>query len=261
MACPQHSQAVDGSITDEPDRLWFAWSNTTWQALYESCDDRAYIITMEINVDTFHYILNHGFDTNPDGLAHLGWQSLDAAGALGLVYHYLSSAMPDLSSRYSLSSPPQSAATGQCTHSDAPGSWHVAKITHPVYELLHHRMPDGYYLVADTAFPRGTRSIAGWIQAPLKANTALLLDALECEGLLACNCQLLQLRAGFGWLCLPLDINNADDHSELLEIRNVYTQIWEEAEDADIWNDFKNVLFGEIRRHDRVSRFHRVAQE
>lgn len=67
MACPQHSQAVDGSITDEPDRLWFAWvylpnpqSNTTWQALYESCDDRAYIITMEINVDTFHYILNHG---------------------------------------------------------------------------------------------------------------------------------------------------------------------------------------------------------
>ncbi len=82
-------------------------SNTPWQALYESRDDRAYITTMGINVDTFHYILNHGFahewnhnaiprsDTNPDGLARLGRRSLDAAGALGLVYHYLSSAMPD----------------------------------------------------------------------------------------------------------------------------------------------------------------------
>ncbi len=58
-------------------------------------------------------------DTNPDGLAHLGWQSLDAAGALGLVYHYLSSAMPDLSSRYSLSSPPQSAATGHMLSSSS----------------------------------------------------------------------------------------------------------------------------------------------
>ncbi|TFK78572.1 hypothetical protein K466DRAFT_606859, partial [Polyporus arcularius HHB13444] len=35
--------------------------DTPWQALYESRDDRAYITTMGINVDTFHYILDHGF--------------------------------------------------------------------------------------------------------------------------------------------------------------------------------------------------------
>ncbi|TFK80251.1 hypothetical protein K466DRAFT_452479, partial [Polyporus arcularius HHB13444] len=81
--------------------------DTPWQALYESHDDRAYITTMGINVDTFHYILDHGFarkwnrhpipraDANPGGLARLGRRSLDAAGALGLIYHYLSSAMPD----------------------------------------------------------------------------------------------------------------------------------------------------------------------
>lgn len=81
--------------------------DTPWQALYESRDDRAYITTMGIDVDTFHYILNHGFarewnrnpiprpDANPTGFARLGARSLDAAGALGLVYHYLTSAMPD----------------------------------------------------------------------------------------------------------------------------------------------------------------------
>ncbi len=42
------------------------------------------------------------------------------------------------------------------------------------------------------------------------------------------------------------------------EIRNVYMRYWEEAEDADIWNDFESVMFGDLRRRDRVSRFHRV---
>ncbi|PIL27216.1 hypothetical protein GSI_10360 [Ganoderma sinense ZZ0214-1] len=62
---------------------------------------------MGINYATFNYIFEHGFaelwnstaisctDSNPDGLPHLGRRSLTVEGALGLVYHYLTSAMPD----------------------------------------------------------------------------------------------------------------------------------------------------------------------
>ena len=42
------------------------------------------------------------------------------------------------------------------------------------------------------------------------------------------------------------------------EIRNVYFQVWQEDEDTDIWNDLDNVVFGEVRKRDRVARFHRV---
>ena len=80
---------------------------TPWQALYDSRDDRAYITTMGIDCATFDYILESGFaerwdsspipraDTNPDGNPRLGRRSLTAEGALGLIFHYLTSAMPD----------------------------------------------------------------------------------------------------------------------------------------------------------------------
>ena len=31
-----------------------------------------------------------------------------------------------------------------------------------------------------------------------------------------------------------------------------------DAEDEDIWENFEDILFGDLRRRDRVSRFHRV---
>lgn len=87
-----------------------------------------------------------------------------------------------------------------------------------------------------------------------------------------------QVRGGFGRLRLPLDINDPIGRSDLLEvcfrsmnvrtvrvginqIRTVYMRIWQEAEDEDIWNDFENIMFGELRRRDRVARFHHVVVE
>ena len=79
--------------------------NTPWQRLWESQNDRAFITTMGIDVETFHYLLNNGFariwtttaiprtDTNPTGRPRLGRRSLDAAGALGLYLHHLNSTM------------------------------------------------------------------------------------------------------------------------------------------------------------------------
>lgn len=81
--------------------------NTPWQALYNSRVDRAYITTMGVDTATFDFILASGFEdrwnttpipretTNLNTEPRLGGRSLDAAGALGLCLHYISSAMPD----------------------------------------------------------------------------------------------------------------------------------------------------------------------
>jgi hypothetical protein len=81
--------------------------NTSWQALYASRQDRAFITTMGVDVHTFHFLLAAGFedlwnttpipreDTNSNGTVRLGARYLDAAGALGLYLHYISSAMAD----------------------------------------------------------------------------------------------------------------------------------------------------------------------
>lgn len=163
------------------------------------------------------------------------------------------------------------------------------KIAQSIYRKLENDTPDRYYLVADTAFPRGTRSIAGRIQAPLKSGQQLPQDPGEHEVLLSHNHQLLsyrqtaewgmrQLQASFGCLRIPLDVNDPVGRGELLEtcirsmnvcavrvgisqIRTVYMRCWKDAEDEDIWDNFKNVLFGDLCRRDRVSRFHRVVVE
>lgn len=83
--------------------------DTPWQALYHSRSDRAFITTMGLDVETFHRVLESGFqplwDTHPvtrndvsrAGAPRLGARSLDAAGALGLYLHWITSTMPETS--------------------------------------------------------------------------------------------------------------------------------------------------------------------
>ena len=56
---------------------------------------------------------------------------------------------------------------------NAPGSWHDSHTARPVYEQLRNKVPEGFYLIADSAFPRGTAPIAGKIEAPLKSGARL----------------------------------------------------------------------------------------
>ncbi|KAI0364883.1 hypothetical protein BV20DRAFT_1104821 [Pilatotrama ljubarskyi] len=362
-----------------------------WQVLYNTRDDRAFITTMGLDCAMFDLILQSGFaerwnqstipreDTNPHGQPRLCRRSLDAAGALGLIYHYLTSAMPDTALQQIFALNPSTVAryrafalvilrdtlreipearvcwwesAEECEedsrlivawHSllygtigsidglnlltaeaddpelenatyngwlhghytscvlvfsprvgiikgcvyNALGSWHDAKIACLIYSKLRDRTPPGYFLIADTAFPRGAASIAGRIQAPLKSNQQLPRDPQERDALLAHNCQLVSyrqtakwgmryFRASWGRLRLPLDISDSDGGANTLgvclrstnlrtervgvnEIRTVYMRYWEEAEDEDIGADFENVIFGELRRRDRVARFHRVS--
>ncbi|KAJ7620757.1 hypothetical protein DFH06DRAFT_1143861 [Mycena polygramma] len=83
--------------------------DTPWQALHASKSNRAYITTMGFDVDTFDDIIQAGFgnawyttpipqdDVRATGNPRPGARSLDAAGALGLVLHYLNSTMREIS--------------------------------------------------------------------------------------------------------------------------------------------------------------------
>ena len=83
--------------------------DTPWQVLYASQSDRAFITTMGFDVATFETLLHSGFellwntnriprhDAPSRAPPRLGRRSLDAAGALGLVLHYLNSTMSEIS--------------------------------------------------------------------------------------------------------------------------------------------------------------------
>lgn len=168
-----------------------------------------------------------------------------------------------------------------------PGSWHDARVAQPIYDLLLHHTPPSYYAVADTAFPRGARTIHNRIQAPLKQGARLPANRHEREARLAFNAQLTSYRqsvewgmrafqGSFGRLRVPLNIQDNHGRARLLEIcirlnnlrancvgisqiRSVYQPVWMEEDDA-MWFNFENMVFREIRAQDRVGRYHRLNQ-
>ncbi|KAF5376888.1 hypothetical protein D9615_007221 [Tricholomella constricta] len=359
--------------------------DTPWQKLYERRNTRAFITTMGIDVPTFKYILE-GFTTVWDSTPiprgdlpgsaapRLSRRSLDSAGALGLILHYLNSTMADVSlmqifalipstvSRYihfslvillsvlrqlpeseikwlegeefqenndlivarhplltgafgsmdGLNLAVQTSADQEIENAtfngwlhnhfvssvlafgatgviiacklNAPGSWHDSRVARSIYEKLRTETPEGYYLVTDTAFPRGTDQIKGCIRAPIKEGTRLPADPAERARVYAENRQLLSyrqtaewgnqaLQGSFGRLRVPLPINYSNMRADLLEtiirlyqirtrmvginqISTVYMDIWREAGQDRIWSDFANILFSEQRKNDRVARFH-----
>jgi len=82
---------------------------TPWIRLYQNYEDRAFITTMGVDTSTFRTILEAGFGRlwhtlpipRPDMRTAIhpraGKRSLDAAGGLGLVLHWLSSTMRQVS--------------------------------------------------------------------------------------------------------------------------------------------------------------------
>ena len=167
---------------------------------------------------------------------------------------------------------------------NAPGSWHDAQVARPIYQQLRSSVPDGFYLVADSAFPKGNQSVAGKIQVPLKSGQRISRDPTEQEYILTINRQLLSYRqtaewgmriiqGSFGRLRVPLNISSTQRRHRLLEtcihlvnihtrlvgisqIKNVYIPIWDYSDNEQAWQNLKNIVFGEVRRRDRVSQFH-----
>ena len=170
---------------------------------------------------------------------------------------------------------------------NAPGSWHDSRIAQPIYRRLRESTENGFYLVADTAFPCGGNNLGIKIQAPIKSGQTIPGPGEERERVLRFNNEPLSyrqtaewgmhaLQGSFGRLRMPLDANRAGHRQHLLEvclrlhqlrtrsvginqIRNVYEPIWKEADGAELWDGFEEMLFGDIRKRDRVSAFHIVA--
>lgn len=156
----------------------------------------------------------------------------------------------------------------------------------PIYEKLRSQTPEDYYLVTDTAFPRGSSQIEGRIRAPMKSGEYLPRDPQARQRIEDYDRQLLSFRqsaewgmralqGSFGRLRMPLEVNNAERRGDLLEtcvrlqnlrtelvginqLRTVYMPIWQENEQEEIWKNFENILYGEQQRNDRVSNFHLI---
>ena len=171
---------------------------------------------------------------------------------------------------------------------NAPGSWHDSRIAKPIYEKLRTRTPEGFYLVADTAFPRGAKQIEGRIRAPIKSGQRIRGTTEEIQERLAFDHELLSyrqtpewgvrgLQGSFGRLRIPLEIGRQNERGDLIElcvrlnnvraelvginqIRTVYMPLWKQTrEEEETWANFENMLFSDQRRSDRVARFHNVA--
>jgi len=157
-----------------------------------------------------------------------------------------------------------------------------------VHETLADKTPPGQFLVADTAFPRGTRRVEGKIKAPLKENQALSSDPVERDERLRFDRQLLSCRqtsewgmhaiqGAFGRLRVPLPADSGERRSilhiisqlynlrvreiGLNQIQTVYCPIWQEDDGDRVWDEIGNMMFGDIRKNDRVARFHIMAEE
>ncbi|KAI0054335.1 hypothetical protein BV25DRAFT_1817190, partial [Artomyces pyxidatus] len=172
---------------------------------------------------------------------------------------------------------------------NAPGSWHDSRVARPIYDKLRTSTPPGFYLVADTAFPRGTQQIEERIKAPLKAGQRLHGTQAEIAERSAFDREVLSyrqtaewgmraLQGSFGRLRIPLEINHVERCGNLLEtclrlhnlrtitvginqIRTVYMKHWQADEEQElVWKTFEDMLFSEQWESDRVARFHTFAR-
>ncbi|KAJ3927483.1 MAG: hypothetical protein NXY57DRAFT_1050971 [Lentinula lateritia] len=129
---------------------------------------------------------------------------------------------------------------------NAPGSWHDAHVAKPIFKRLRTRIPNNFYIVSDTAFPRGPISIKGKIVAPMKGGKRIPADPQAQALVMSKNRQLLSFRQTAEWV--PLDINCESECMRLLElycrlfnvrsccvginqIHSVYLPIWRASED------------------------------
>lgn len=168
---------------------------------------------------------------------------------------------------------------------NAPGSWHDSRVAANIYRKLIEDTPENHFLIADTAFPRTLQSIQGRIHAPMKQGEKLPDNPRDRAKALALNADLVNCRqaaewgmraiqGSFGRLKIPLPISNEKRRKTLLQvvfrlhqvrvqlvginqIQTVYTKIWQSESDL-LAKDIGEMLFSNIRKSDRVSRFHLV---
>ena len=170
---------------------------------------------------------------------------------------------------------------------NAPSSWHDSRVAKAIYENLHVQTPDGFFLVADTAFPHGNDQIKGRIRTPMKEGMRLPADLVTRTEVLAYDRQLLSFRQSAEWgngtlqrvfarLQVPLTLKYTRNQVTLLEacihlcnlrtrhvglnqIQTVYVPLWK-GDNMEVWRSFEDILFADLRQNDRVRRFHLTSE-
>ncbi|RPB04719.1 hypothetical protein L873DRAFT_1833053 [Choiromyces venosus 120613-1] len=164
---------------------------------------------------------------------------------------------------------------------NAPGSWHDAAVSRDLFTKLLHNTPEKYWVIGDTAFPT-SKDLVGRIITPPKLNSnSYPGDTAACYRFIKFNEQLVSarqaaewgmrcLQGSFGRLKLPMPAQDAGYWYQLLEvctwlhnlrtrleginqIRTVYEGIWQ---GSGIYTEFKELLFSDIKKNDRIRRYY-----
>ncbi|KZT52367.1 hypothetical protein CALCODRAFT_441669 [Calocera cornea HHB12733] len=175
---------------------------------------------------------------------------------------------------------------GELIHAaiNAPGSWHDSRVSSAIYAQLEDKTPEDFYLCADTAFPHNRNSVKTKIKTPVKSGARTTREHLQFLDQLVSFRQSAEwgmraIQGSFGRLRLPLDANDARARRNLLEtvfrlhqirvrlvginqLRSVYEPIWTETkEQKQAWGSLKEMFFPDIRKADRVAKFHYIVVE
>ena len=154
---------------------------------------------------------------------------------------------------------------------NAPGSWNDSRLAGSIYRKLLHQTPDGFFLIADSAFPHGDHQIDGQIKVPMTVKTHLPTDENKCAKFLALDRQILSycqtaewgnhtLQSAFGWLHILLPVHDHEVQANMLEICSrlhnlrrrlvslnqictVYMLLWTLTELEAVWDGLEGCLF------------------
>ncbi|KAG8686021.1 hypothetical protein FRC11_009655 [Ceratobasidium sp. 423] len=160
---------------------------------------------------------------------------------------------------------------------NAPGSWHDSNVARPIYTFLRDKTPDGFFLIADSAFPRlGTGNMQK-IKVPLKSGARIRGTPRERRKIKQESREVTIARQAVEWgmralqgcfarLYMPLDTHNAEGRARLLQtcfrlhnvrtvrveinqIRSVYMPVWNNGQNRCL-NDRE--LFARAFQPDRI---------
>jgi hypothetical protein len=167
---------------------------------------------------------------------------------------------------------------------NAPGSWHDSAISRNLYTELIDNTPEGYYIIADTAFTTRRTDLSAKLRTPPKSDflrysndpVIALQEKRFYEQLVsarqAAEWGMQCLQGSFGRLKVPMPADDPQFRQLLIllcvrlhnararivginQIQTVYEGIWTEAAPG-LYKDFKDMLFSDIRRNDRIRRFY-----
>lgn len=157
-----------------------------------------------------------------------------------------------------------------------------------IYGQLINDTPAGFFLIADTAFPKLGQGVNQKIKTPLKAGARIRgtrqarQQKIEYSNAITSARQAVEwgmraLQGCFARLRLPLDVNDPAGRMRLLEtclrlhnvrtrmiginqIRSVYMPVWTQGQE-DFFDRLYSIMFPQTNHNDRIGRYYIEAED